>query len=605
MQQIRNVAIIAHVDHGKTTLVDKMLAAGNLFRDNQNVGTQILDSNDLERERGITILSKNVSINYNGYKINIIDTPGHSDFGGEVERVLNMADGCLLLVDAFEGPMPQTRFVLQKALQLGLKPIVVINKVDKPNCRPDEVQEQVFELMCNLDATEDQLDFPTVFGSAKNGWMSLDWQEPTDNITAVLDAIIEHIPGPAYNEGEPQMLITSLDYSSYVGRIAVGRVHRGELKDGMEVGLCKKDGTVSRQKVKELRTFEGMGQKHVDTVGCGDICAIVGLEGFEIGDTVSLLANPDPLPRIAIDEPTMSMLFTINDSPFFGKDGKYVTSRHIYDRLMRELDKNLALRVERTPNEDAWLVFGRGVLHLSVLIEEMRREGYEMQVGQPQVIIKEIDGVKCEPIEVLSINVPEEYSSKMIDMVTRRRGEMTSMETQNDRIHLEFKIPSRGIIGLRTNVLTASAGEAIMAHRFLAFEPWKGEITRRTNGSLIATEGGTAFAYAIDKLQDRGRFFIFPQEEVYAGQVVGEHAKEKDLAVNVTKSKKLTNMRASGSDEKMHIVPPIVFSLEEALEYIKADEYVEITPSHIRMRKIILDELERKRRAKAAGQDEE
>jgi GTP-binding protein len=605
MQQIRNVAIIAHVDHGKTTLVDKMLAAGNLFRDNQNMGTQILDSNDLERERGITILSKNVSINYNGYKINIIDTPGHSDFGGEVERVLNMADGCLLLVDAFEGPMPQTRFVLQKALQLGLKPIVVINKVDKPNCRPDEVQEQVFELMCNLDATEDQLDFPTVFGSAKNGWMSLDWQQPTDNITAVLDAIIEYIPEPVYNEGEPQMLITSLDYSSYVGRIAVGRVHRGELKDGMEVGLCKRDGSVVRQKVKELRTFEGMGQKHVDTVGCGDICAIVGLEGFEIGDTVSLLANPDPLPRIAIDEPTMSMLFTINDSPFFGKDGKYVTSRHIYDRLMRELDKNLALRVERTEGEDAWLVYGRGVLHLSVLIEEMRREGYELQVGQPQVIIKEIDGVKCEPIEVLTINVPEEYSSKMIDMVTRRRGEMTSMETQNDRIHLEFKIPSRGIIGLRTNVLTASAGEAIMAHRFLEFEPWKGEITRRTNGSLIATEGGTAFAYAIDKLQDRGRFFIFPQEDVYAGQVVGEHAKEKDLAVNVTKSKKLTNMRATGSDEKMRIVPPIVFSLEEALEYIKADEYVEITPSHIRMRKIILDELERKRRAKAAGQDEE
>ena len=571
MQQIRNVAIIAHVDHGKTTLVDKMLAAGNLFRDNQNMGTQILDSNDLERERGITILSKNVSINYNGYKINIIDTPGHSDFGGEVERVLNMADGCLLLVDAFEGPMPQTRFVLQKALQLGLKPIVVINKVDKPNCRPDEVQEQVFELMCNLDATEDQLDFPTVFGSAKNGWMSLDWQQPTDNITAVLDAIIEYIPEPVYNEGEPQMLITSLDYSSYVGRIAVGRVHRGELKDGMEVGLCKRDGSVVRQKVKELRTFEGMGQKHVDTVGCGDICAIVGLEGFEIGDTVSLLANPDPLPRIAIDEPTMSMLFTINDSPFFGKDGKYVTSRHIYDRLMRELDKNLALRVERTEGEDAWLVYGRGVLHLSVLIEEMRREGYELQVGQPQVIIKEIDGVKCEPIEVLTINVPEEYSSKMIDMVTRRRGEMTSMETQNDRIHLEFKIPSRGIIGLRTNVLTASAGEAIMAHRFLEFEPWKGEITRRTNGSLIATEGGTAFAYAIDKLQDRGRFFIFPQEDVYAGQVVGEHTKEKDLAVNVTKSKKLTNMRATGSDEKMRIVPPIVFSLEEALEYIKAE----------------------------------
>ena len=605
MQNIRNVAIIAHVDHGKTTLVDKMLAAGNLFRDNQQVGTQILDSNDLERERGITILSKNVSINYNGYKINIIDTPGHSDFGGEVERVLNMADGCLLLVDAFEGPMPQTRFVLQKAIEIGLKPIVVINKVDKPNCRPDEVQEQVFELMCNLDATEDQLEFPTIFGSAKNGWMSLDWREPTDNITAVLDAIIEHIPAPEMMEGEPQMLITSLDYSSYVGRIAIGRVHRGVIKDGMEVGLCKKDGTVVKQKIKELRTFEGMGQKHVDQVECGDICAIVGLEGFEIGDTVTTMAAPEPLPRIAIDEPTMSMLFTINDSPFFGKDGKYVTSRHIWDRLQRELDKNLALRVERTPNEDAWLVYGRGVLHLSVLIEEMRREGYELQVGQPQVIIKEIDGVKCEPIEVLTINVPEEYSSKMIDMVTRRKGEMTSMETQNDRIHLELKIPSRGIIGLRTNVLTASAGEAIMAHRFLDYEPWKGEITRRINGSLIAMEGGTAFAYAIDKLQDRGKFFIFPQEEVYGGQVVGEHAKDKDLVINVTKNKKLTNMRATGNDEKVRIIPPIVFSLEEALEYIKADEYVEITPNHLRMRKIILDELERKRIAKASGHDEE
>ena len=604
MQNIRNVAIIAHVDHGKTTLVDKMLAAGNLFRDNQNMGSQILDSNDLERERGITILSKNVSINYKGYKINIIDTPGHSDFGGEVERVLNMADGCLLLVDAFEGPMPQTRFVLGKALELGLKPIVVINKVDKPNCRPDEVQELVFELMCNLDATEEQLDFPTVFGSAKNGWMSDDWRNPTTDITAVLDAIIAHIPAPQVIEGDPQMLITSLDYSSYVGRIAVGRVHRGVLRDGMEVGLCKKDGTVSRQKVKELRTFEGMSQAHAESVGSGDICAIIGLEGFEIGDTVTCLANPEPLPRIAIDEPTMSMLFTINDSPFFGKDGKYVTSRHIWERLQKELDKNLALRVERTEGEDAWNVYGRGVLHLSVLIEEMRREGYELQVGQPQVIIKEIDGVKCEPIEVLTINVPEEYSSKMIDMVTRRKGEMTLMETQNDRIHLEFKIPSRGIIGLRTNVLTASAGEAIMAHRFLDYEPWKGDIARRINGSLIATEGGTAFAYAIDKLQDRGRFFIFPQDEVYAGQVVGEHAKEKDLAVNVTKSKKLTNMRASGSDDKVRIIPPVVFSLEEALEYIKADEYVEITPHHLRMRKIVLDELERKRIAKAAGNDE-
>ena len=605
MQKIRNVAIIAHVDHGKTTLVDKMLAAGNLFRDNQQVGTQILDSNDLERERGITILSKNVSINYNGYKINIIDTPGHSDFGGEVERVLNMADGCLLLVDAFEGPMPQTRFVLQKAIEIGLKPIVVINKVDKPNCRPDEVQEQVFELMCNLDATEEQLDFPTVFGSAKNGWMSLDWQQPTNDITAVLEAIIEHIPEPEMIEGEPQMLITSLDYNSYVGRIAIGRVHRGTLTDGMEVGLCKKDGSVVKQKIKELRTFEGMGQSHTQQVGCGDICAIVGLDGFEIGDTVTSLTTPEPLPRIAIDEPTMSMLFTINDSPFFGKDGKYVTSRHIWERLQRELDKNLALRVERTEGEDAWLVYGRGVLHLSVLIEEMRREGYELQVGQPQVIIKTIDGVKCEPIESLTINVPEEYSSKMIDMVTRRKGEMVLMDTQNDRIHLEFKIPSRGIIGLRNNVLTASAGEAIMAHRFLAYEPWKGEITRRVNGSLIAMEGGTAYAYAIDKLQDRGRFFIFPQEEVYAGQVVGEHAKEKDLVINVTKNKKLTNMRATGNDEKVRIIPPIVFSLEEALEYIKADEYVEITPSHIRMRKIILDELERKRQAKAAGRDEE
>ena len=595
MQKIRNVAIIAHVDHGKTTLVDKMLLAGNLFRDNQSTGELMLDNNDLERERGITILSKNVSINYNGYKINIIYTPGHSDFGGEVERVLNMADGCLLLVDAFEGPMPQTRFVLQKAIQMGLKPIVVVNKVDKPNCRPDEVQEMVFDLMFNLDATEEQLDFPTIYGSAKQNWMSLDWRKPTDNINAVLDAIIEYIPAPEELEGDAQMLITSLDYSSYVGRIAVGRVHRGELREGMDIALCKKDGSTVKQRIKELHVFEGMGRKKVQSVKSGDICALVGIEGFEIGDTVADLNNPEPLPRIAIDEPTMSMTFTINNSPFFGKDGKYVTSRHIADRLARELDKNLALRVERTESEDAWNVFGRGVLHLSVLIETMRREGYELQVGQPQVIIKEINGQKCEPVEQLTINVPEEYSSKIIDMVTRRKGEMTSMSTQNDRIHLEFNIPSRGIIGLRTNVLTGSAGEAIMAHRFLEYQPWKGDIERRTNGSLIAMEAGTAYAYAIDKLQDRGRFFIFPQEEVYAGQVVGENAKENDIVVNVTKSKKLTNMRASGADEKARIIPPVVFSLEEALEYIKADEYVEVTPHHLRLRKIILDELERKR----------
>ena len=595
MQKIRNVAIIAHVDHGKTTLVDKMLLAGNLFRENQATGDLILDNNDLERERGITILSKNVSINYNGYKINVIDTPGHSDFGGEVERVLNMADGCLLLVDAFEGPMPQTRFVLQKAIQIGLKPIVVINKVDKPNCRPDEVQEMVFDLMFNLNATEEQLDFPTIYGSAKQGWMSEDWQKPTDNINAVLDAIIEYIPAPEKIEGDAQMLVTSLDYSSYVGRIAIGRVHRGEFTEGMEIALCKKDGSTIKQRIKELHTFEGMSRKRVQAVGSGDICALIGIENFEIGDTITVSSNPEPLPRIAIDEPTMSMTFTINDSPFFGKDGKYVTSRHINDRLVKELDKNLALRVEKTEREDAWIVYGRGVLHLAVLIETMRREGYELQVGQPQVIIKEIDGVKCEPVEALTINVPEEYSSKMIDMVTRRRGDLISMTTQNDRIHLEFQIPSRGIIGLRTNVLTASAGEAIMAHRFLEYQPWKGAIQRRTNGSLIALESGTAYAYAIDKLQDRGKFFIFPQEEVYAGQVVGENAKDNDIVVNVTKSKKLTNMRASGADEKAKIVPPVVFSLEEALEYIKEDEYVEVTPNHLRLRKIILDELERKR----------
>ncbi|WP_301095536.1 translational GTPase TypA [Duncaniella muris] len=599
MQKIRNIAIIAHVDHGKTTLVDKMLMAGKLFRDNQSTGELILDNNDLERERGITILSKNVSINYNGYKINIIDTPGHADFGGEVERVLNMADGCLLLVDAFEGPMPQTRFVLQKAIQMGLKPVVVINKVDKPNCRPDEVQEMVFDLMCNLDASEDQLDFPTVYGSAKQGWMSTDYTQPTDNITAVLDAIIEYIPEPEVLEGDAQMLITSLDFSSYVGRIAIGRVHRGELCEGQDIALCKKDGTVVRQRIKELHTFEGMGRKKVQSVKSGDICALVGIEGFEIGDTVADFNNPEALPRIAIDEPTMSMTFTINDSPFFGKDGKYVTSRHIHDRLTKELDRNLALRITKADHEDSWTVFGRGVLHLSVLIETMRREGFELQVGQPQVILKEIDGQKCEPIEMLTINVPEEYSSKIIDMVTRRKGEMVSMMTQNDRIHIEFLIPSRGIIGLSNNVLTASAGEAIMAHRFHEYQPWKGDIERRTNGSLIAMESGTAYAYAIDKLQDRGRFFIFPQEEVYAGQVVGENAKDNDIVVNVTKSKKLTNMRASGADDKARIIPPVVFSLEEALEYIKEDEYVEVTPHHLRLRKIILDEIERKRANKS------
>ncbi|MBQ2877616.1 MAG: translational GTPase TypA [Bacteroidaceae bacterium] len=594
MQNIRNIAIIAHVDHGKTTLVDKMMLAGNLLKE-QNNDALTLDNNDLERERGITILSKNVSIQYKGTKINIIDTPGHSDFGGEVERVLNMADGCLLLVDAFEGPMPQTRFVLQKALQIGLKPIVVVNKVDKPNCRPDEVHEMVFDLMFSLDATEEQLDFPVIFGSAKNNWMSLDWRNQTDSITPLLDAIIEHIPAPEKLEGTPQMLITSLDYSPYTGRIAVGRVHRGTLQEGANVTLCNRNGEQTKVKIKELHTFEGLGRRRTNEVSSGDICAIIGLEKFEIGDTVCDFENPEPLPPIAIDEPTMSMLFTINDSPFFGKEGKFVTSRHIQDRLDKELDKNLARRVKKAPEEDAWTVFGRGVLHLSVLIETMRREGYELQVGQPQVIYKEIDGVRHEPIEELTINVPTDYSSKIIDMVTRRKGEMLSMEAQDERVNIEFNIPSRGIIGLRTNVLTASAGEAIMAHRFKEYQPYKGDIERRTNGSMVAMEGGTAFAYAIDKLQDRGRFFINPQEEVYAGQVVGEHIHENDLVINVTKSKKLTNMRASGSDDKARIVPPIIFSLEEALEYIKEDEYIEVTPKSMRMRKIILDELERKR----------
>ena len=598
MQKIRNIAIIAHVDHGKTTLVDKMLLAGKLFREGQAEPDQFLDSNDLERERGITILAKNVSINYKGYKINIIDTPGHADFGGEVERVLNMADGCLLLVDAFEGPMPQTRFVLQKAIQIGLKPIVVINKVDKPNCRPSEVQEMVFDLMFNLDATEEQLDFPTIYGSAKQGWMSDDWQKPTEDITALLDAIIEYIPEPQTLEGPSQMLITSLDYSKYVGRIAVGRVHRGELCEGQDIMLCKRDGSMVKSKIKELDVFEGLGRTKVTSVKSGDICAIIGIEGFEIGETVADVNEPEPLPTIAIDEPTMSMLFTINNSPFFGKDGKYVPSRHIHDRLIRELDKNLALRVQPTDSADSWLVYGRGVLHLSVLIETMRREGYELQVGQPQVIIKEINGEKCEPIEQLTINLPEECASRIIDMVTKRKGEMTMMESKNDRMHLEFTIPSRGIIGLNNAVLTASAGEAIMAHRFLEFQPWKGDIERRVNGSIIAMETGTAYAYALNNLQSRGRFFIAPGEEVYAGQVVGEHTKENDLVVNVTKSKKLTNMRASGSDEKVSLAPPVVFSLEDALEYIKSDEYVEITPNSMRMRKIILDELERKRAAR-------
>ena len=596
MQDIRNIAVIAHVDHGKTTLVDKMMLAGKLFREGQDNSGEVLDANDLERERGITILSKNVSINWKGVKINILDTPGHSDFGGEVERVLNMADGCLLLVDAFEGPMPQTRFVLQKALQLGLKPIVVVNKVDKPNCRPEQVYEMVFDLMCDLNATEDQLDFPVVYGSAKNGWMSADWTKPTDNIEYLLDEILEKIPAPRQLDGTPQMLITSLDYSSYTGRIAVGRVHRGVLRDGMNITICHRDGSKEKTKIKELHTFEGMGHKKTDEVCSGDICAVIGLERFEIGDTIADFENLEPLPPIAIDEPTMSMLFTINDSPFFGREGKFCTSRHINDRLQKELEKNLALRV--VPVEgctDRWIVSGRGVLHLSVLIETMRREGYELQAGQPQVIYKEIDGQKCEPIEELTINVPQDFSSKMIDMVTRRKGELVGMDTEGDRVNIQFEIPSRGIIGLRTNVLTASQGEAIMAHRYKEYQPFKGEIIRRTNGSMIALETGTAYAYSIDKLQDRGKFFIDPGEEVYAGEVVGEHVHDNDLVINVTKAKQLTNVRASGSDEKARVIPKVVMSLEECLEYIKGDEYVEVTPKSMRMRKVLLDHLERKR----------
>jgi len=596
MQDIRNIAIIAHVDHGKTTLVDKMLLAGQLFRTNEAVGELILDSNELERERGITILSKNVSIEYKGTKINIIDTPGHADFGGEVERVLNMADGVLLLVDAFEGPMPQTRFVLQKALEIGLKPIVVINKVDKPNCRPEEVQEAVFDLMFSLEATEYQLDFQTVYGAAKKGWMSEDWRNETDNITYLLDQILEHIPAPVQLEGTPQMLITSLDYSSYVGRIAVGRVHRGTLKENTDVSLVKRDGSVVKARIKELHEFIGFGRKRVSEMSSGDICAVVGIEGFEIGDTIADLLDPEALKPIAIDEPTMSMVFTINNSPFFGKDGKFVTSRHIHDRLMKELDKNLALRVEKSTDTDLWTVFGRGVLHLSVLIETMRREGYELQVGQPRVIFKEIDGVKCEPIEDMTINVPEEFASKMIDSVTRRKGELTIMETKNDRIHLEFTIPARGIIGLRGVLMTLSAGEAVVAHRFHSFQPYRGDIEKRENGSMIAIETGTAVAYGMDKLKDRGSFFVTPGDDIYAGQVVGESNKEGDLVINVTKTKKMSNVRASGTDDKATLPPPIIFSLEESLEYIKEDEYVEVTPKHMRMRKIILDETERKRK---------
>ena len=599
MQKLRNIAIIAHVDHGKTTLVDKMIMAGNLLREASKTGELVLDNNDLERERGITILSKNVSVIYKDYKINIIDTPGHADFGGEVERVLNMCDGVLLLVDAFEGTMPQTRFVLQKALMLGKKPIVVINKVDKPNCRPEVVNEQVFDLMFTLDATEEQLDYKTIYGSAKQGWMSHKWNEKTDSIQPLLDAIIDEIPEPQTADGTPQMLITSLEYSSYIGRIAVGKLTRGSLVSGQTVTLAKRDGvTKVKTKIKELMVFEGLGKKKVERVECGEICALVGIEGFEIGDTVCDAENPEPLPPIKIDEPTMSMLFTINNSPFFGKDGKYVTSRHIKERLDHELEKNLALRVEPGQNADSFIVYGRGVLHLSVFIETMRREGYELQVGQPKVIIKEIDGQKCEPIEEMAVDCPDEVAGTVIELSTRRKGVLTNMESNNGRTRLEFDIPSRGIIGLRSNMLTATAGEAIMSHRLKGFEPYVGEIEMRTNGSIIASETGTAYAYSIDKLQDRGRFFISPMEDVYMGQVIGEHTRGNDITVNVTKAKQLTNMRASGSDEKASIAPPKIFSLEEALEYIKEDEYVEVTPKAMRLRKILLNEVDRKRAAK-------
>ncbi|MTI19854.1 translational GTPase TypA [Fulvivirga sp. RKSG066] len=595
MQSLRNVAIIAHVDHGKTTLVDKIIHASQILRENEDSGELILDNEDLEKERGITIVSKNVSVRYKDVKINIIDTPGHADFGGEVERVLKMADGVLLLVDAFEGPMPQTRFVLGKALDLGLKPIVVVNKVDKDNCRPDEVHEQVFDLMFNLDATEEQLDFPTLYGSSKHGWMSNDWKQPTDNILPLLDAILEYIPEAPKNEGKPQMQITSLDFSSFVGRIAVGRIHRGTIKEGDTLGLCKKDGSVKKVKIKEVHTFEGLGKMKVESASSGDICALVGVEGFDLGDTVSDFENPEPLPRIAIDEPTMSMLFTINNSPFFGKEGKYVTSRHVRDRLFKETEKNLALRVEETESEDKFNVFGRGILHLSVLIETMRREGYELQVGQPQVITKEIDGVKCEPIEHLVVDVPDEYSGKVIELATQKKAELQVMEPKGDLQHLEFDIPARGLIGLRNNVLTASAGEAIMTHRFKEYAPYKGNIGGRINGSLISMESGPGTAYSIDKLQDRGVFFVDPGEDLYMGQVIGEHSRDNDLVINIQKGKKLTNMRASGSDNNAKIAPARKFSLEEAMEYIQKDEYLEVTPKSIRMRKIYLDENERKR----------
>ncbi|MBE6334762.1 MAG: translational GTPase TypA [Bacteroidales bacterium] len=604
MHKLRNIAIIAHVDHGKTTLVDKMILQGRTFRDNEKPsGELLLDNNDQERERGITIFSKNVSVRYKDYKINIIDTPGHSDFGGEVERVLNMCDGVLLLVDAFEGTMPQTRFVLQKALSLGKKAVVVINKIDKPNCRPEYVQEQVFDLMFNLGASEEQLDFKTIYGSAKNGWMSLDYKKPTNDISVLLDTIIEDIPAPETSDGTAQMLVTSLEYSSFVGRIAIGKITRGSLKAGQNVTLCKRDGSMVKTKIKDIMLFEGMGKEKVEEVNAGEICALIGIEGFEIGDTIADYDNPEALPPISIDEPTMSMLFTINNSPFFGRDGKYVTSRHIKDRLERELEKNLALRVQPGLTADSFIVYGRGVLHLSVLIETMRREGYELQVGQPKVIIKEINGEQCEPIELLTIDVPEEFSGKAIEMVANRKGNMLNMETIGDRVHLDFEIPSRGIIGLRSNLLTATQGEAIMAHNLKDFEPYRGEITMRTNGSLIAMETGDTYAYAINKLQDRGKFFIDPGEEVYAGQVIGESTRSEDIVINVGKSKKLTNMRASGSDEKVNIAPAKRFSLEEALEYIQEDEYVEVTPKFMRLRKILLDETERKRalRAKEAA----
>ena len=598
MKKIRNIAIIAHVDHGKTTLVDKILHQSHLFRDNQHMGELILDNNDLERERGITIVAKNVSVNYKGVKINIIDTPGHADFGGEVERVLTMADGVLLLVDAFEGPMPQTRFVLQKALNAGLRPILVINKVDKENCRPDEVHEKVFDLFFNLDATEEQLNFPTVYGSSKHGWMSYDWKKPAEDITALLDTIVDYVPAAPYREGTPQMLITSLDYTSFVGRIAIGRVYRGTMKENMPVSMMKKDGKIIKTRIKELMTFEGLGRVKVSEVPAGDICAIVGLENFEIGDTVADFENPEALKPVAVDEPTMNMLFTINNSPFFGKEGKFVTSRHLRDRLFKELEKNLALKVEETGSPDSYMVYGRGILHLSILIETMRREGYELQIGQPQVIIKEIDGQKCEPMESLTIDTPAEVSGKVIELVTQRRGELLIMEPKGDLQHLEFDIPARGLIGLRNNILTATAGEAIMAHRFRAYEPWKGSIPGRINGVLISMEKGLSTAYSIDKMQDRGSFFISPGEDLYAGQVIGEHIRPGDLVINVTRAKQLTNFRAAGSDDNVRITPKINFSLEEAMEYIEWDEYVELTPKSIRMRKIHLDENERKRQQK-------